>query len=425
MDAMPDRPLARPQVRSLTAINNLRAIVVLLVVVVHAMLAYLTSIGHGPQPFNRPPYSWRTFPIVDVHRFVGFDIFCAWGDAFLMALFFLVSGFFVWQGLERTGASQFIERRALRLGPPFILGIVVLMPLANYPAYLQTMPNPNIADYCRQLFDLPFWPAGPMWFLWFLLAFDVGAGLFYQYLPAQHLLVKRLSLLAHQRPYRFLAGLFVISELAYLPFGYHFGPMSWLQFGPFSFQGSFPGLYAVYFVAGIVVGATGLERGLIASDGPLARHWKAWSAAALVCFAIWLFASAKAYLAPLGPPIAWKLTEALTLPPACFTSCCCLLGATTHFANFRSRALDHVQRNAFEIYLLHCVFVVWSQFALLGVGLSAIPKATIVFVVTLALSWAVASALRRLPVFGLMIGTGAQSVAPLSAMPRPMLPLSD
>jgi peptidoglycan/LPS O-acetylase OafA/YrhL len=425
MDAMPDRPLAKPQTRNFAAIGNLRAIVVLLVVIIHSMLAYLTAIGPGPRPFNRPPYAWRTFPIVDTHRFIGFDIFCAWNDAFLMALFFLVSGFFVWQGLERTGASRFVERRALRLGPPFILGIVLLMPLANYPAYIQTMPNPNVADYCRQLLDLPFWPAGPMWFLWFLLAFDVAAGLFYKYLPGQHLVVKHLSLFAQQRPLRFLAGLFVVSELAYLPFGYPFGPMNWLQFGPFSFQASFPGLYAVYFAAGVLIGASGLERGLIASDGPLARHWKAWSATALVCFAIWLFASAKAYLDPSGPSIAWKLAEALTLPPACFTSCCCLLAATTRFANFRSRALDHLQRNSFEIYLLHCVFVVWSQFALLGIDITAVPKAAIVFVVTLASSWAVASALRRLPIFGLMIGAGALPIAPLAPLPRPVLPLSD
>jgi hypothetical protein len=40
------------------------------------------------------------------------------------------------------------------------------------------------------------------------------------------------------------------------------------------------------------------------------------------------------------------------------------------------------------MYLLHYVFIVWLQYALLPVGLFAIGKATIVFSGTLALTWA-------------------------------------
>ena len=424
MDAMPDRRLVVPS-RASAAINNLRAIVVLLVVAVHSVLAYLVAIGPGPGAFDKPPYAWRTFPIVDAHRFLGFDIFCAWGDAFLMALFFLVSGFFVWPALERSGAARFVERRALRLGPPFILGIVLLMPVANFPAYLQTTAHPGLVDYIQELLALPFWPAGPMWFLWFLLALDVIAGVCYQVFPRQALFVRRLSNYAQEHPSRFLAGLMIASELSYLPFGYPFGPMSWFQFGPISVQASFPGLYVVYFGAGVAIGALGIEQGLIARDGPLARHWKSWCGAASIFFVLWLLASAKTYLDPAGAPPVWKLVEALALPPACFTSCCFVLAATIRFASYRSRVLEHFHRNAFEIYLLHCVFVVWSQYALLALNWPAIPKATIVFVATLAASWTLAGVLRRLPVFDFIIGATNHMPRPLRPLPRPVLPLSD
>jgi len=48
------------------------------------------------------------------------------------------------------------------------------------------------------------------------------------------------------------------------------------------------------------------------------------------------------------------------------------------------------------------VFAVWLQYALLGIGLFAIAKATIVFGATLIMSWSVAAALgRTLPVLRL------------------------
>jgi hypothetical protein len=40
---------------------------------------------------------------------------------------------------------------------------------------------------------------------------------------------------------------------------------------------------------------------------------------------------------------------------------------------------------------------VWLQFALLGLALPALVKASIVFSVTLALSWSATAALRRVP----------------------------
>ena len=49
------------------------------------------------------------------------------------------------------------------------------------------------------------------------------------------------------------------------------------------------------------------------------------------------------------------------------------------------------------MYLIHYVFVVWLQYALLNAPLFAFAKVAIVFNVTLALSWATSAALRHLP----------------------------
>src|SRR3954453_11373026 len=119
--------------RSSLALNNLRGVVILVVVAFHSVLAYLGSLGPAQFPFDRSPYQWRAFPIIDSHRWFGFDLFCAWQDVYLMALMFFLSALFALPSLTRKGTWKFLNDRALRLGVPFIFAVVVIMPIALYP----------------------------------------------------------------------------------------------------------------------------------------------------------------------------------------------------------------------------------------------------------------------------------------------------
>ncbi len=87
--------------RSSLALDNLRAVVILIVLAFHSVLAYVEWTPATSAGFDDPPYAWRAFPIVDSHRWFGFDLFCAWQDVYLMSLLFLLSGLFVWPSLLR------------------------------------------------------------------------------------------------------------------------------------------------------------------------------------------------------------------------------------------------------------------------------------------------------------------------------------
>ncbi len=189
-----------------------------------------------------------------------------------MSIFVLLSGLFVWPSLMRKGARTFLADRALRLGVPFIVVVLVLMPLAHYPSYPQRAADPGVAAFWRHWLALPFWPAGPMWFLWLLLVGDVAAAGLFRLLARREEALLRLSSDARQHPARFLAAFLLASALAYVPLALLFGTSGWFQLGPLSFQLSRPLHYAVYFFAGIAIGACGVERGLLAPDGPLARR---------------------------------------------------------------------------------------------------------------------------------------------------------
>jgi glucans biosynthesis protein C len=60
--------------------------------------------------------------------------------------------------------------------------------------------------------------------------------------------------------------------------------------------------------------------------------------------------------------------------------------------------------NAYGIYLVHYVFVLWLQYSLLGVALFAVAKGAIVFTGALALSWATTAAMCRLPIGARLMG---------------------
>jgi hypothetical protein len=173
-------------------------------------------------------------------------VFCAWQDVFLMSLFFFLSGLFVWPSLERKGARIFLRDRVLRIGVPFTLAVVLLMPLANYPTYLQTAVDPGVPAFWRHWLALPFWPCGPMWFLWLLLVADFVAAGLHEFLPRWGDVLIRFSFSAGARPMRYFAGLVIASALAYVPLAVAFTPSAWLAFGPFGFQLSRPLHYAVY-----------------------------------------------------------------------------------------------------------------------------------------------------------------------------------
>src|SRR5262245_13933737 len=270
------------------ALSNLRAIVILIVLGFHSIMAYLGSLPSEPHRFDAPPYDWQSFPIIDSQRWFGFDLFCAWNDVCLMSLMFFLSGLFVWPSLVRKKSVTFFTDRMLRLGVPMIPAIFVLMPVALYPVYLVGTTEPSVAEYWRQFQALPFWPCGPQWFLWQLLILNIIAAALHKIYPSWGEHLGRLAATTRTDPLRFILVLTAASALAYVPMALIYSPWAWFQWSAFAFQWSRPLHYTVYFFAGAAVGAYGLERGLLATDGVLARRWPIAVIAAIIGLALWM-----------------------------------------------------------------------------------------------------------------------------------------
>lgn len=386
------------------AAGYLRAFIVALVVAHHAFLAYNPYASGPPSSLLAKPRLWQAFPVVDPQKSTALSVVVGFNDIFFMSLMFFLSGLFVWSSLNRKGPGTFLRDRALRLGVPFLMAAAIVAPLAYYPAYLQSGAHGGVIGYVRVWFALGDWPAGPAWFVWVLLVFDSVAALLYRIAPGFGSALARFASRASQHPFAFFVQLTAITAVAYVPMRLIFGPFDWFAFGPFFFQKDRALHYLIYFFAGIAVGAFGLERGLLASDGNLARRWWLWAIRTPIAF-LCAIAVGIAAIAPQNARhiYVWGSIAAVLWAISCAVSGFAFLAVFARFARRTVRWFDSLRDNSYGIYLIHYAFVSWVQYAMLRSAMPAVLKGLAVFAGALALSWITVAALRKVRVVGKVI----------------------
>ena len=369
------------------AFDYLRSFGVLLVLLHHTVLAYVTF------GFLNPPDPMATFsPIVDGAKWAGFDRIALVNDTFFMPLLFLVSGLFVWQSLKSKGVASFFLGRLKRLGIPFVIGVLVLTPLAFYPTMLEIKLvygiGQGFGEFWLNFVRAGFGTAGPLWFVWLLLAFDIVVALSYGVLSKLGRRTSDGSNLLLDNPLIFVLALFGLSVAAYVPLSNAYGPSAWMGLGPFQVQISRVFLYLLYFLAGVAIGARGLARSALRSDGPIAKYWWAWVLAGAASYSglTWIFTAN-----PQSPLVRYVFLVEMALMVMALTA------VFVRFARRRVRILSGLSANSYGIYLIHYLVVIWLQYAVLRVNLPAVAKAAIVFFGGLALCWGSIAALRRVP----------------------------
>jgi surface polysaccharide O-acyltransferase-like enzyme len=378
------------------ALDRARTFITLLVLANHSVVGY-TQFGR----FYPNHYLWSTAPIVDTQRWIGFNVLTLFNDAFFMALMFLLSGLFVWPSLKRKGISHFLRDRALRLGLPFLAAIFVLMPIAYYASFRLTGSRLGFFEFYVTNFQQGIWFDGPGWFIWFLLLLDLLAIPIYLFAPRLIDAISRLSLTSYRRPILFASALIGAAILAYVPMLFHFGAVRWFNAGPFQVQASRVVLYAVFFFAGIGIGAARIDEGVLAKTGILARRWIPWFIAAACAFGALTFLinfrRMRLSNLPGAPPFWWQSSYGVVYAVTCVLICLVVLALFLRFGQRDKSIFDPLRDDAYGIYVVHYIPCLWLQYALLDLPMSAIPKALIVFVGTVAVSWGVTAGLRKIP----------------------------
>jgi glucans biosynthesis protein C len=391
------------------ALHNLRGVAIAFILMMHSFVAYLASVESSGYAFDRPPYQWLAFPVLDRSRWLGFDIFCAWQDAYLMSLMFFLSGVFTWPSLERSGNKRFLARRFLKLGGALLFGVAVVMPLALYPVYCLSAADPSLAGYIRAYRALPFIPNGPMWFLWMLIVLDVAAAVLHRSAHRAVEVAGSLAASLESRPVLAFTAFAIVAIAAYAPLAIAFTPWRWSDSGPLAFQLCRPLLYAAYFLLGLVVGRQGLGRGMLSADGFLAKRWRALLGLAVAALGLWMALTGLVLKLGDQAPAALQLLADASYAVAGLAGVLLALAAAFRFGTVRRPLVGALANKALPIYLLHYAPVVWMQYVLLNLTLPAVAKAAIVFVCALAISWGLAAG-AGLAGIGRRRGAGANTI---------------
>ena len=364
------------------SLDRARTFLTLVVLLHHAVIPY-TYFGH-----------------TDPKSFFGFDMIVLATDSFFMAMFFFLSGLFVWPGIARKGPLNHLKDRLFRLGLPFVICAFTVIPLAYYAHSLRQHPDISFAEFWWKTITVGPWPSGPIWFLWVLFGFDLVACLLYRLSPNALDPINRLSLHGRRRPAVFFAVMLAVTAAFYIPGRVHFGASSWFEFGPFSVQHGRVLLYATYFFFGAGIGVRYLDRGLLASDGQLGKRSLAWTIPALIPYCLmWVMIYIKREILGNPNPLPDWYEAIYGLFFAAF-SVAIMFTILAYFLRFKQSgwsSLDPMQPAAYGMFLVHYPIVLWLVYWLFDFDIPAIAKGLIVFVLTVFLSWGATEALRKIP----------------------------
>ncbi len=146
-------------------IDHLRTLVILLVVSMHACVTY-SHVGDWYVMAERVP---------SLPEKLVFIFWQAHLQSFFMGLLFFISGYFAHGALGRHGPGRFLRERAVRLGLPTLLYMLVIHPFILLGLNPWHADFPPFAEfYVRYLLTGRFLgSSGPLWFAFALLIFCV------------------------------------------------------------------------------------------------------------------------------------------------------------------------------------------------------------------------------------------------------------
>jgi glucan biosynthesis protein C len=360
-------------------IDYLRSFITFLVIAHHSALAYATF-----SVFNKQAYILSTHPVVDTGRWIGMDVFIIFNDSFFMSLMFLISGLFALKSLEKKRPLQFIRERLIRLFVPFLIAVSVLNLIAYYPAYLLSDKPSGLVNYSIDFFSVEAWPVGPLWFIWVLFFFNCLLALLYQILAPW--LLKAGAFIRNLKPWVFMVVFICLTWILMVPFILLFGPDTWTGIGPFDFQKSRVAVYFGCFLIGCFMGKGSLKADFLSLSG-ITKKWPY-----LIVGSCGLFMLMRVKGQSLGTLTYFSLFSCLAA-----VTTLAFLSSFRRFANRKQTLWSSFSTNAYGIYLVHYMWVIWCQYVLLPFALPVLVKFSITLIISVLGSWILTKMLRRIP----------------------------
>ena len=365
-------------------IDNLRTVMIALVILVHLSVTYG---GEGSWFYKERP--------TDVLTVTALSFLNAVTQSYFMGLLFLLSAYFTPRSYDRKGPGTFLRDRLLRLGVPLLVYEFVIHPVQIYPLIKAGALDIDgsfgglLADYYTS-FHIG---SGPLWFVETLLIFAV--------------LYTLLRLACKPIPKAAADAGRVPGPGAILVFGVALGALTFavrLRF-PINWALGFFNLQLPFFVqyaAMLILGVVAYRRNWLMRMGKqTGRAWLAF--AGLLIFIVFpiLFTSGGALQGDVAKFLGglhwqafayamWEQVTGVTM----------IVGLTVLFRerlNHQGAIAREASAGSYTVYIIHVPVLILITLAVKDIRLYPMLKFALVAVVTVPLCFVLAAGIRRLP----------------------------
>jgi len=368
---MPRTPTAR-----LVFMDHLRVFLTVLVVAHHAA-----------QPYGPTGGEW---PFFNPERAAILGPFFAVNAAFFMGLFFFISGYFLPAACDRKGVKRMLQERFRRLGIPLLFFALVVFPPV---LYLLARPPISFPAFWVQVYvkqrEIEW---AHLWFLMHLLVYTAIYGLWRQ--GAHRRLSSKIQPPGHGLLFIYVLSLSVVTFLVRIEY-----PIDrWINLlGFVPIELAHLPQYASLFVVGIVA----YRQNWL---------WQMPTRRGLVWLGIGLGGACLRYGYSLGRAqfvlpeliagdgcdwrsLLWSGWEAMI----CVGLCLGLLVLFRQRCNVPSPWLRTLSANAYGVYLIHLLVILYIQWLVANLSLGPLAKFSLVMGMGIPICFALSALLRQLP----------------------------
>jgi fucose 4-O-acetylase-like acetyltransferase len=382
------------------------------------MMITAVVVTHLTITYSGTPVEWyymeigKTVPLMDfLVLFLGLI-----GVGFAMGLFFFIAGYFSPAAYDRKGAGQFLIDRLKRLGIPWLICELALVPVLNYIVDIHGKTNCAGGFYnCNYqgsfLKYLALYPAnqgsisdGPDWFLEALLIFSLVYLLWR--MATRSVTVgafdgaDRTSTVPDNWQIALFALVIGVSTFVvrfWLPVFTYFPPWN-LEFAHFP-----------QYIALFAAGAWAYRRDLLTTFTD--QQGRLWRWVALICVLVlpaillWVGALTGASDPRVAGGVTW-----MSLVYSLWEGFLCVSMAITFLTWYR-RSFSHQSRighamseSAFAVYILHPAVIVPLTLALSGIQMNRSFKFLLIAPIAVGLTYLIMHLVRKVPVFRIVFG---------------------
>ncbi len=354
--------------------DNLRVIVVFLVVVLHAIISYMEY---------APPW-WY---VLDGQRSIVFTYMVLLIDVPIMQIMFFLAGYFAWTSLAKRGPAKFFTDKIRRIGIPWAIGVLLLAPPTAYMIYYSRKSPMSFWTFWRTDFWGPAYQQSVYWYLGVLLALFAVTGLLFamsRRFAAWEPVIRRPTLWQG-------AAFVALVSAASIPIAAFCDLDLWSNNRLFVYQPVRIPDYIAYFFLGIFA----RRCGWFGENGwqPRLDLWTALGIVSGTVYVIWRMTPQPGLTA-----IEFKAAAVVLFNLFCFAALFASIALARRYCGGNGGFWSVQARNSYGVYYLHPLILYPLALAFVPLPLSIFLKAAILVAISYALSLAASAlALTRLP----------------------------